>query len=700
MPIFSSQKLQALDSKSFVTVDLDLAGSSLTRPMLVEDIRQAIFNDGFFVIENFKDSGLVDAASVARLSSLIAPYFGLSKSVKNSIDIANSSNFRGHFTYASPSNRQDSCDMDEEALFGTDTPSPTQFDDEVDDMSATQTLGGTPVYQWLRGPNQWPRPRALPGFKKDVENFIESMAEFSSNFVSEFITEAIGGDASLFESAFDQPQNQHQLRLVKKAARGSEKVQNSDPFTFKDKLAFASYLFRPENDTSRLQIVGSDGRITYLEPNPGSFVVVFGEAMEHLTRGLCKSASYSLESSLSTAHVAAFTQCMSVDFSHKNYVFPRALLAKTAKTNDCEIYCDDEEVKETPFQFFDDYGMSSFSRYMHQFPTTAQKWYSHLSSKNSLVGSLPRKLSLLIRLHKSIDNSILLHTISSSASINFTMLGIRVSEDSRLTLEMAYLQQILTIWPESYTLTHSVVNQSELTVSVPPSLDRKVTLIKSLPIRQAVFKAKCFEYAKLHDCSEIPLSPITLRSEITTRRVISPRSQSSRMTSMRKSSREQTSPYSLTRKLAPLTGSSQSRLNKSGGPLPPSAKKIGSVLDRIRAKEAAAKEAQKFAETPESLHRRYIESKLPSIAAIVAGLRKPSREGSGQTLALHHVMSKIMDSVVTTLSPSEAEGALRMLAEKLPEFCTLTTVGKVTGVRIENEMSVTTIRQRLITAFS
>lgn len=692
MPTFSPQKPRYNGQAPFVTVDLELSSSQLTRPMMLEDIRQALFNDGFFVIENFSEHG-VDTRKISRLSSLLSHLFSLPESAKRVMDISQSPNFRGYHAYTTT--RQQSA-SDEEFVVGTDSPSPSRFDDDDDDLSETQTLGGTPVYQWLRGPNQWPSSSELPGFKRTVENFMASMAELSNTLTNEFVPEAIGGDSCLFENAFDHPTPQYNLRMIKQAASSLQEPGSSNPFSFKNKLAFASFLVRSEQDSSSLQIVGSDGRVTVLPPNPDSIVVVFGEAMEHLTRGLCKSASYSLVAGPTTSYLASFTQCLSVDFTYKNFVFPRALLAK-ASQSECEIYCDEEIKKETPFEFFDDFGMSSFSRFMHQYPTTTKRWYSHLTSaKITGRDKLPRKFTHLVQLHKSIDDSILLHTISSTAPITFAVLCKRVSQDSRLTLEMAYLQQILTVWPESYTLNPSVVNKMDITISIPSSLDTKVTLIQSLPARQAMFERKCFEYAQQSNSVNIPLHPITVLATPQRRHALTP-AQPSRGALMRKASREQISPYSLTRKSAPLTGASPSKLNRVGLAQPVVAKKQGSVLDRIRAKEAAAKEAKKFEESPEVRYRKYLESKLPSIATVIAGLRKPSRQGQGETLALEHVLSKVRDSVKITISPKETEGALRLLAQKLPEFCTITTVGKVTGVCIHNDLTINTILNRLTT---
>lgn len=684
MPSITCRDSTNMNSDAFVTVDLALAESALTRQMLMEDIQQAAFNDGFFVIENYQNLGLNDDTLMG-LSQQLCQFFTLSDTSKRRLDIANSPHFRGHISYSNSGSN-----ANEEAVFGTDSPAPSQFDDEVEDMSETQTMGGTPVYQWLRGPNQWPSNRVLPGFKRDVKTFIDSMAQFAANFGNEYFSEAIGGDASLFETAFDIIERQNILRLIKKAG-DMGKENTSDSFSFRNKLAFASYLIRPENDSSSLQIVGSDGRVTVLPPNPKTIVVVLGEALEQLTQGLCMSASYSLVSSPTTSYVAAFTQCLTVDFNYKNFVFPSSILKQAT-----DLIYDDE--KETPSQFFDDYGMSAFTEFLKHFSPVAGRWYSHLSSSSYVAsGTLPRKLELLLKLQKSIDKSILLHTISSSASISAPVLCSRVSQDSRLTFEMSYLQQILTIWPDSYIVSPSVVNTSELTISLPPALDKKMTLMNSTPIRYATFRQHCLKYAENHSCDNIPLHAINIcqAASLPPRRILSPRGPA-RVSVTRTVSRESSSPYSLTRKVAPLTGLSPSKLNRPGNSAPLNATvKKGSFMERIRAKEAAAKEALKTTESPELRHQRYIESKLLSVASVVAGLRKSRHGGMGETLALQHVLSKIRDSAKSTLSPSESEEVLRMLAKRMPDLCTLRTVGKVTGVYIHNGLPVTEIQQRL-----
>lgn len=691
MPTFSPHKYARGDGQApFVTLDMSLAESGLTRSMLMDDIRQAVFNDGFFVLENYQDAGVTDETISSMLFQLTR-FFSLADSAKAKLDMAQSPHFRGHFSY---NNEPATADFDEELVLGTESVAPSQFDDDdMQDMSVTQTMGGTPVYEWLRGPNQWVSSRALPGFQRDTRTYMETMAQFGNDFVQNYLCAALGTDSSLFENAFDADEPQNTLRLIKKSGTMTDS-NNKDPFTFRNKLAFASYLVRPENDASMLKIVSSDGHVTMLPPNPETIVVVLGEAAEHLSHGLCMSASYSLESCPVNSYVASFTQCVSVGFKFKNYVFPRSLL-KQAAGSDIEIFDDD---KETPAQFFDDFGVSAFNQYLNHYSSVASKWYSHLvSQSHQSSGTLPRKLELLLKLQKSIDKSILLHTISSTAPMTSSMLCNRVSQDSRLTFEMAYLQQILTIWQDAYIIHSSVVSRSEVTISIPPSLDRKVSLMNSLPARHAEFEQKCFVYASKNCCNKIPLQPYNIVPQVklsSPTKLLSPRKGPARTN--RTTSRELTSPYSLTRK-APLTGLSPSKLNTGLRSPPPSPVKTGSFMERIRAKEAAAKEALKTAESPELRHKRYIESKLASVAAVIAGLRNPRRKGVGETFALQNVLGKIRDSSKVTISPTESEEALRMLAERLPDLCTLTTVGKVTGVCVHNDFPITSIQERLAT---
>lgn len=658
---------------SFVTVDASLADSALTLGMLHEDIRHALYFDGFFVLQNASPSSTLSA-----LQTQTTAFFQSTLEMKNEINIENSPHFRGYDS------------RNDQLWFATEGVAPAQFEDEDDSINE-------PDYRWLLGPNQWPRRNR--GFKRAIDTFMETMDGVADRVVSKFMTAAIGATESLFDNVYSQPTPHAQLTVLH-VANASNK-----PVFQKNKLGLVSFVLGL-NEVTIVSVLSSDGRLVDVELSPGSMLVVCEEAMQQLSKSLVKSASYSFHQASST-NLAVFTQCLSLDFQYRNFTFPKRLLRKR---DDCSIY-DDE--MESPEEFFQAFGKSVFMEYMNIYPSVTEKWYPHLLSGAAAAGTeneLPHKIMHLLKLQKSVDDSILLHSISSTAPITLHQLTYRVMENSRLTLNLHSVQQILTIWPEAYIVKPSVVNSRELTLTIPRACE---SLIQSLPKRQALFDEKCVAYAKVHgDCSNIPLHPVV----DTTKCSASPAHPSTPKKRTPPRITKQPSPYG--RSPMSVLSSASSRLNSlslispakklalgspARKPLSSLAttptKKSGTFLERIRAKEQAAKlaAAANPLDTPEAKYERYLESKLLAIAPIVAGLR----QGTGgdrrpTTMALSQVLGKIRDSLKLALSPRESEDCLRMLAQRVPELCELRTVSGVTGVCILGGLSVGEIRSRLI----
>lgn len=661
----------ALQTSSFMTVDASLADSTLTLPMLHEDIRHALHFDGFFVLQNAFPSNALPA-----LRNQTKSFFQSTAEIKNEIRIENSPHFRG---YDSRNN---------ELRFATESIAPSQFDDDDDNINETD-------YNWLLGPNQWPRRNRV--FKNTISTFMDTMNDLAHRVVSKFMTAAISAPESLFDNVYNQPTPHAQLSVLHTA-------DASDKPTFqKNKMGLVSFVLGLEKVTT-VSVLSSDSRLVEVKLDPGSILVICEEAMQQLSKSLLKSASYSFHQAACT-HIAVFTQCVSLDFQYKNFVFPKRLLRKRT---DSSIY-DDE--MESPKEFFDAFGKSVLMQYINAYPSVAEQWYSHLLSNIASAGTeneLPHKIMHLLKLQKSIDDSILLHSISSTAPITLHHLTQRVSENSRLTLELSFVQQILTIWPDAYIVKPSVVNPRELTLTIP-LLDG--SLIQSLPKRQVLFDEKCVAYAKVHgDCSNIPLhavvdtsstSPVfpatpTKNTPPRITKQSSPYGRSPMSVLSSASSRLNTlSLNSPVKKLALNSSSKKSLSSLTTSPI----KKTGTFLERIRAKEQAAKlaAAANSLDTPEVKYERYLESKLLAIAPIVAGLRQGTGCSRTQTtLALNQVLSKIRDSLKLALSPRESEDCLRMLACRVPELCELRTVSGVTGVCILGGLSVGEVRSRLI----
>ncbi|VVT54289.1 uncharacterized protein SAPINGB_P004001 [Magnusiomyces paraingens] len=134
------------------------------------------------------------------------------------------------------------------------------------------------------------------------------------------------------------------------------------------------------------------------------------------------------------------------------------------------------------------------------------------------------------------------------------------------------------------------------------------------------------------------------------------------------------------------------------------------VLERIRAKEQAQREedlslafppiggkdnleggqnlggSSSASAEPLSPYEEYVLGKLPAVAGVVIGLRKP--RSAVEVLSLADTVKKIRDSLGTGLSEQETTDSLQMLSVRVPRLVSLTTVGALTSVRVYGGMTL------------
>lgn len=151
---------------------------------------------------------------------------------------------------------------------------------------------GSPLYNNLLAPNQWPSEESLPGFRETFADYMSRMGGISIYFTS-LIAEAIELPSDAFNKYFDKDQ-QHKLKIVKYpdvaelGIEGAAQGQGVGPH--KDSM-LTSYLLQATSHKG-LQVQNVRGQWIDCEPIPGTLVVAIGQGLEALTQGVCVSTTH------------------------------------------------------------------------------------------------------------------------------------------------------------------------------------------------------------------------------------------------------------------------------------------------------------------------------------------------------------------------------------------------------------------------
>ena len=141
-------------------LDLKFAEDPKRRGLLLDQLRDALFNIGFLYVSNHG----VPEPTVSELATLTPVLFGLSDLSKLELSKLNSPHFLGYSGFAEEAT-QGKRDLREQFDFATELP--VIFEEH---RSASDTGRDLSKLYWrLRGPNQWPKEDELPGFRKALQ---------------------------------------------------------------------------------------------------------------------------------------------------------------------------------------------------------------------------------------------------------------------------------------------------------------------------------------------------------------------------------------------------------------------------------------------------------------------------------------------------------------------------------------------------
>jgi DNA replication factor Cdt1 C-terminal domain len=270
--------------------------------------------------------------------------------------------------------------------------------------------------------------------------------------------------------------------------------------------------------------------------------------------------------------------------------------------------------------------------------------------KEAVVTASPSLLKHLQALLLSIDTCLSYYFLTAATDkIRVQELEVRVARNSGLSLTTQHLQHIKFIWNDVFDL---YIDQSGLNLS-----------IQRLPLnpkeRSQVF-ASCCRYKK-HQCLE--LHPIVNRTPP------AKRAAEERLESLRKCPEKPKLVVSFDRS--------------------------GSLLDRIKAKEKAANSNPPTVLEKEQ-YSKFIIGQLESITRVLVTLTSPYSQQPSTCVSFEEIFKLLSDSLKSKLTFAEIQNALAILAQYIPKFCVLITMGNIRAVRIYRGWTNETVQNYLL----
>ncbi|KAF8474235.1 hypothetical protein BDZ91DRAFT_691315 [Kalaharituber pfeilii] len=376
-------------SSSFQSVpilDYSLSLSPTTKPEFFDQLRHALLEVGFLYIRN---TGIPDEL-VAKVVELGKAFFDLPEEEKLRLEMKNSPHFLGYSRLGNEITKHRT-DWREQIDLATELPAPSPSE---------------PRYRQLRGPNQWPNPSLLPGFRETYTNYMDLMTDFSTRFVS-LIAEAIGLPPNAFEKFFwsdpeegstiaDPQQDpkrkrQDKLKIIKypdvaALPRGVNGTSNSSNDTIstvqgagphKDSM-LSSYLLQATNHRG-LQVQNARGEWIDCPPIPGTFVVAIGQGLEAMTNGVCVATTHRVLSPSAGAgsrFSIPFFQGVSYDAQFEEMVVPAEVKALKRDA----VLSESAEVVEMTFkkEKFERLGEATLMNRVKSHQDVGEKYYPDL----------------------------------------------------------------------------------------------------------------------------------------------------------------------------------------------------------------------------------------------------------------------------------------------------------------------------------
>ncbi|KAF5611902.1 epoxide hydrolase [Fusarium subglutinans] len=237
-------------------------------PQTLSNLRTALTDIGFLYISNHS----VPPSTITSLIDILPDLFALSPEAKQEIALEKSPHFLG-YSAAGTETTAGKTDLREQVELATEL---------------ERAPDGAPLYDGLRGPNQW--PNALPELKGVVTRYIEELTLLGERFLR-LVARALDLPDDIF---FSYLSDQHRLKLVHYPA-STTSSQGVGPH--KDSSGWWTFLLQASPEVNGLQVLNKSGSWIDVPAIPDTFVVNIGQAFEVVTNGVCKATTHRVLSS-------------------------------------------------------------------------------------------------------------------------------------------------------------------------------------------------------------------------------------------------------------------------------------------------------------------------------------------------------------------------------------------------------------------
>ncbi|KAG5421604.1 hypothetical protein I9W82_000696 [Candida metapsilosis] len=261
-------------------LDLRQAFNPETKPQFLAQLRNAMINVGFLLLNHYEDVGPTEA-DLAAIKEQAEEFFALPEDVKLGCEMTKSRHFLGYTRLANEITASHT-DWREQIDLATELPAPSTDD---------------PIYRNIEGPNLWPEASRIPKFRPTVENYISKMTRLST-IVRKLVSESIGLDSDALDGYF-KPNQQCKMKLISYPDESSlknstsvalddtpETGQGVGPHRDSDLL---TYIFQATDHENSLQVQNFQGKWITVPNIHNHLVVNNGQTLEAITQGVCKA---------------------------------------------------------------------------------------------------------------------------------------------------------------------------------------------------------------------------------------------------------------------------------------------------------------------------------------------------------------------------------------------------------------------------
>ncbi|KAL4944258.1 hypothetical protein BDV06DRAFT_210366 [Aspergillus oleicola] len=259
-----------IDTNSFTTIpilDYSQTTTPNTKPAFLAELRNALVNVGFFYLVNAPIASPIRQDLEEKCKAL----FDLPLEKKLEIEMVNSKHFLGYSRLGAEITARKQ-DYREQFDFATELPAPGPEE---------------PLYRNIRGPNQWPDEKSIPGFRQSVEAYLAELSPVAENY-QVLIAEALDLPPTALKQFFDNPVQQ-KMKLIKYPPPRSD-AESQGVGAHKDS-EFLTFLLQATPHHG-LEVQNKSGAWISAPPIDGSLVVNIGRALEAITGGVCTATTH------------------------------------------------------------------------------------------------------------------------------------------------------------------------------------------------------------------------------------------------------------------------------------------------------------------------------------------------------------------------------------------------------------------------